>query len=64
MQLPGFEEMKDSLRNELANKAVQGYVEGLLKKADIKYYDASGREKPFSISLAPAAGGAAPAAGN
>jgi peptidyl-prolyl cis-trans isomerase C len=56
VQMPTFDETKDTLRNELANKAVQNYVEALLKKADIKYYDASGKEKPFSPSLTPAAG--------
>lgn len=52
-----YDDMKESLQAELTNKAVQTYVEGLLKKADIKYYGADGSEKPFSRSLAPAAGG-------
>lgn len=52
-----YEDMKESLQAELTNKSVQTYVEGLLKKADIKYYGADGSEKPFSRSLAPAAGG-------
>jgi peptidyl-prolyl cis-trans isomerase C len=42
-----FEESKDALKGELTNKAVQGYVEGLLKTADIKYFDADGKEKEF-----------------
>ncbi|MDE3059766.1 MAG: peptidylprolyl isomerase [Pseudomonadota bacterium] len=58
VQPASFEDMKDSLRSELAGKAVQGYVEGLLKKADIKYYSADGAEKPFTASLSPAAGSA------
>ena len=59
-----FEESKESLRAELTNKAVQSYVEGLLKTADIKYLDASGKEKPFSLSLLPPkTEEAAPAAG-
>jgi len=53
-----FDEMKESLRAELANKAVQTYVEGLLKDADVKYFSADGKEQPFSRTLAPAAGGA------
>jgi peptidyl-prolyl cis-trans isomerase C len=57
LQLASFEDMKESLKGELANKAVQSYVEGLLKKADIKYYTADGKEKPFSTSLSPAAKG-------
>ncbi|MFO0388668.1 MAG: peptidylprolyl isomerase [Alphaproteobacteria bacterium] len=52
-----YDDMKESLQAELTNKSVQTYVEGLLKKADIKYYGADGSEKPFSRSLAPAAGG-------
>jgi hypothetical protein len=44
------------LKGELANKSVQKYVEGLLKKSDIKYFAADGKEIPFSTSLTPAAG--------
>jgi peptidyl-prolyl cis-trans isomerase C len=58
VQVASFDEMKDSLKGELANKSVQAYVESLLKKSDIRYYDASGKEKPFSTSLSPAANGA------
>jgi len=53
VQAPSFDDMKEKLRNELAGKAVQEYVEGLLKKANVKYYDPSGKEKPFSTSLTP-----------
>lgn len=56
VQIASFDEMKESLRGDLTNKNVQAYVEGLLKKADIKYYGADGKEKSFSTSLAPAAG--------
>ena len=52
-----FDEMKESLRAEATNKAVQGYLEGLLKGADIKYFAADGSEKELSRSLAPAAKG-------
>jgi len=57
VKMASFDEMKEELRAELTNKAVQGYVVGLLKTADIKYFDAAGKEQPFSRSLAPAAGG-------
>ncbi len=63
-----FEESKESLKAELSNKAVQGYVEGLLKAANIKYFDESGKEKDFPRTLSalkPSAKGAdssAPAA--
>ena len=49
-----FDDMKESLKGELANKVVQKYVEGLLKKSDIKYYTPDGKEKPFSTSMTPA----------
>lgn len=58
---PSFDEMKESLRAEATNKSVQGYVEGLLKKADIKYYDEAGKEKDFPRVLTPKE--KAPAAG-
>jgi len=51
VQLASFDDMKDGLKSEIANKAVQGYVEGLLKKADVKYYGPDGKERPFSTSL-------------
>lgn len=56
VQVASFDEMKEGLRAELTNKAVQNYVEGLLKSADVKYYSADGKEQSFSRSLAPAAG--------
>ncbi len=52
LQVASFDDMKESLKSEVANKAVQNYVEGLLKKADIKYYSPDGKEKPFPTSLA------------
>jgi len=55
VQLQSFDDMKENLRAELTNKAVETYVEGLLKKADIKYYDESGKEKPFSPTMTPPA---------
>lgn len=58
LQVPSFEELKEGLKVEVANKAVQTYVEGLLKKSEVKYYSADGKEKPFSLSLNPAAKGA------
>ncbi|MDE3038400.1 MAG: peptidylprolyl isomerase, partial [Pseudomonadota bacterium] len=52
VQVPSFDEMKDSLREQLANKAMQDYVESLLKKANVKYYSPDGEVQPFSLSLA------------
>lgn len=55
LKVPPFDDMKDELRNELSNKAIQSYVEGLLKSASIKYYDENGKEKDASkIQAAPA----------
>lgn len=59
VKVASFDEMKESLRGELTNKAVQGYVEGLLNSADLKYYSADGKEQPFSRNMAPASGGKA-----
>lgn len=56
VKVPAFEESKDALRGELSTKAVQSYVEGLLKNATVKYYDENGKEKDFSkTQAAPAA---------
>ncbi len=46
-----FEESKEAIKAELTGKAVQGYIEGLLKAANIKYLDENGKEKDFSRSL-------------
>jgi peptidyl-prolyl cis-trans isomerase C len=58
VQVPSFDEMKEGLKAEVANKSVQTYVEALLKKSDVKYFGSDGKEKPFSTSLSPAAKGA------
>lgn len=60
---PAFDEMKEALKGDVTNKAVQGYVESLLKTADVKYYAADGKEKPFERIAAPKAKDAKPAAG-
>lgn len=52
-----FEESKEELKNEVAEKAVDRYVGSLLKNAGIKYYDESGKELPFDLEPKPAAGG-------
>lgn len=57
IQIASFDDMKESLKDEVAKKAVQRYVETLLKKADIKYFAADGKEKTFSTSLSPSAKG-------
>lgn len=52
-----FEESKDELKNEVAEKAVDGYVASLLKAANVKYYDENGKEQPFDLEPKPSAGG-------
>lgn len=52
VKVPPFEESKEALRSELSNKAVQSYVESLLKTATIKYYDENGKEKDFARDIA------------
>jgi peptidyl-prolyl cis-trans isomerase C len=69
VKVASFDEMKDGLKGDVTNKAVQTYVESLLKSADVKYFDASGKEKEFPRTAqmktekpeekAPAAGGKA-----
>jgi peptidyl-prolyl cis-trans isomerase C len=47
VEVPKYEEMKDELMAEAQGKAMQEYVEGLLKKSDIKYYGPDGKERDF-----------------
>lgn len=51
LQPASLEESKEVIMGDLTNKAVQGYVEGLLKSASIKYFDESGKEKEFFRTL-------------
>lgn len=53
-----FEESKEELKNEVAEKSVDNYVGTLLKNANIKYYDETGKELPFDTEPKPAAAGA------
>lgn len=48
---PTFEASKEAIRNELAGKKIQEYIQGLLNAAEIKYYDESGKEKEFSKEM-------------
>ena len=51
VKVPSFDEAKDALKAEVTNKAVQEYIEGLLKAASIKYFDENGKEKDFARTL-------------
>lgn len=61
VKVPPLEDSKDALRSELSNKAIQSYVEDLLKNSTVKYYDENGKEKDFAkAQAAPAASEAKP----
>ncbi len=51
IQSASLDESKEAIRGELSNKAVQSYVEALLKSASIKYFDEAGKEKDFTRTL-------------
>lgn len=44
---PTYSDVKPQIRGMLQEKALTGYVEGLLQKSDVKYFDAKGKEIPF-----------------
>ncbi len=48
---PTFNEMKDQLRGKLQEKKLNEYIEGLVKAANVKLYDAKGKELPFDKNL-------------
>jgi len=52
-----FEEMKEELKGEVAEKAVETYVSSLLKGSGIKYFDETGKELPFDLEVKPSAAG-------
>lgn len=51
VRIPSFDELKEELTGEASGTAMQNYIESLLKKAEIKYYNAEGREKDFPRTL-------------
>lgn len=53
VQPASFEESKDELRAEVAEKAVDDYVASLLKTSGMKYYDENGKELPFDPAAKP-----------
>jgi peptidyl-prolyl cis-trans isomerase C len=48
-----FDQMKDALRQDLGNKAVGEYVNGLMKNVKIQSFDANGHEKDLLAVPAP-----------
>jgi len=61
MAIPTFAEMKDQLRGKLQERKLNDYIGGLVKSADVKAFDAKGKEIPFNKNL-PEQQKAAPAA--
>jgi peptidyl-prolyl cis-trans isomerase C len=48
VEVPSYDNMKESLKAELTNKAMQDYVDSLLSKADITYYSPDGKTRDFN----------------
>lgn len=48
---PTFDAMKDQLRASLQEKKLNDYVGGLVKSANVKVFDAKGKEIPFDKDL-------------
>lgn len=48
---PTFNDVKDQLRAKLQEKKLNDFIGGLVKAADVKVFDAKGKEIPFSRDL-------------
>lgn len=48
---PTFNELKDEIRAKLQEKKLNDYVSGLVNSADVKVFDAKGKEVPFDKNL-------------
>ena len=59
---PSFAEMKDQLRAKLQEKKLNDYIGNLVKSADVKVFDAKGKETPFNKNLPDPAAAPKPAA--
>lgn len=53
--VPSFAESKEAIRAALQDKKLNDYIGGLVKSADVKLFDASGKESPFNKNLPDAA---------
>jgi peptidyl-prolyl cis-trans isomerase C len=56
---PTLAEVKDQLRGKLQDKKLNDYIGGLVKSADVKVFDAKGKEVPFNKNLPEAQSGTA-----
>lgn len=50
--IPTFNAVKEQLRTRLQEKKLSEYIRGLVKQADVKLYDAKGKELPFTKEVA------------
>lgn len=53
MTAPSFEQMKGQLVEQIVNEEVTKLLNGLMAKAEVKYYGPDGKEKPFSKTVPP-----------
>lgn len=51
---PTFNQVKDQIRGKLQEKKLNDYIGGLVKAADVKVFDAKGKEMPFNRDLSEA----------
>lgn len=49
--VPTFSDVKESLRSKLQEKRLDAYIRGLVTRAEVKLYDAKGKEIPFDKNL-------------
>ena len=59
---PTFNEVKDQLKAKEQEKKLNDYIGGLVKSADVKVFDAKGKEMPFNKNLPDDSKAAKPAA--
>lgn len=59
LKAPSYEEVKDKIRDQLANANIERYVNNLFKDSNVKFYGADGKELKESAKPA-AAGGMSP----
>lgn len=48
---PTFNDVKEQLRAKLQERKLNDYIGGLVKSADVKVFDAKGKEQPFEKNL-------------
>ena len=51
LSAPTFSELKDQLKAKLQERKLNDFITGLVKSADVKVFDAKGKEVPFEKNL-------------